>query len=304
MVGIDSSIAFVVLAHKHPPQVARLARTLTADGDGIVLHVDARVAEDQFDGFRRALEANPEVRYAPRKASRWASWGLVEAAMSGIRTALEDPRAGYVAVLSGQDYPIQPVAHLRRFLDAHEGRSFFGTLALPHELYGPDGGMGRVQQPHFPVRGKRVRLPIKRPLPAGVTPYAASQFFVVRAQFASALLQEIERRTDLASYFRRSWIPDELFFATVVMNSPLASETINEHLWYAHWEPDHEHPAVITADHMPALRRAATEPTDSNGPARQKFFARKFDAAVDPTALDAVDEWLDSLRGRRGGVSI
>jgi hypothetical protein len=115
-----------------------------------------------------------------------------------------------VAILSGQDYSIRPVADLRVFLNRHEGKSFLSSMPLPEPLLGPDGGLKRIQQPHLPIRRRRFRLPFMRPLPFGIRPYAASQFVVMRTDFGVALMSEIERRPELAAYCRRSWIPDEL----------------------------------------------------------------------------------------------
>src|SRR3546814_15506364 len=82
------------------------------------------------------------------------------------------------------------------------------------------------------------------------------------------------------AFYRRSFIPDEAFFQTLMMNSAAHGEVMNDDLRTIDWVPDGEiklrQRTFVAAD---ALR--LTLSTD--------LFARKFDAEVDSAILDLLE---------------
>jgi hypothetical protein len=284
--------AFVVLAHKQPAQVARLAARLAPYP--VHLHVDGGLPDAAFAAFAAAVRDAGNVGLLPRHRSRWASWGLVAAALEGLRAALSaQPAPSHVMLLSGQDYPLRSADAIGAFFRAHRETSFLPHWSLPNRMWGRFGGMDRLRMPQWPFRGRRLALPLPRRLPRGIRPYGGSMYWALSAAAGHEVLATCARRPELARFYRRTWIPDEMFVPTLVMNSDARAEVADEALTYIRWpQQGGRHPALLDAGELDALRAAAAGPSDVGGRARAKLFARKFDQAVAPEILDRVDAEL------------
>jgi len=292
--------AFIVLAHREPDQVARLASRLAPHR--VWLHVDAGAPAERFARFCDAIDALPSVRLLPRHRSVWAGWGLVAAALEGVRAALGAPDGppGHVMLLSGQDYPLRSAEAIGAFFAAHPDTTFLPHWKLPSSLWGRHGGMDRVRFRQVPWRGRRLVLPVPRRLPDGIAPYGGSMYWALSAAAARELLAMCERRPELVGFYKRTWIPDEMFVPTLIMNSPARERVADEALTYIRWpDPGGRHPALLAADDLDPLLDAAQGPSDVGGRARAKLFARKFDAAVAPEILDRLDAAAAATPGRR-----
>jgi hypothetical protein len=285
--------AFIVLAHKQAAQVRRLADRLAPSR--VLVHVDAGLPAERRVEFERALEG---IEILPAHRSGWASWGLVAAALEGLRAAVADPECTHAMLLSGQDYPLRPGPALREFFLEHRETTFMARWSLPSRLWGRRGGLDRLRPWQVPIRGRRVRLPVWPRLPTGIEPYGGSMYWALAAPAARDALSVMDARPELARFYRRTWIPDEMFVPTLVMNSPSRARVANEALTYIRW-PDAggRHPAVLRRDELPALREAAAGPSEVGGRARCKLFARKFDVGVDAEILEAIDRELLRVSG-------
>jgi hypothetical protein len=283
--------AFIVLAHKQPAQVRRLADRLAPSR--VLVHVDAGLPAARRADFAATLAPVSNVELLRAHRSGWASWGLVAAALEGLRAAVADPACTHAILLSGQDYPLRPGAALRAFFLAHGDTTFMARWPLPSRLWGRRGGLDRLRPWQLPLAGRRVRLPVWPRLPRGLELYGGSMYWALTAAAARDVLGLMRTRPELARFYRRTWIPDEMFVPTLVMNSPSRAGVANEGLTYIRW-PDARgrHPAVLRADELPALRAAAAGPSDVGGRARCKLFARKFDVGTDAAIIDAIDREL------------
>jgi hypothetical protein len=145
--------------------------------------------------------------------------------------------------------------------------------------------MERIEDWHVELFGRRrslrtSRVGIRRSLPGRLEPYQGGQYWSVTRSCAEHVLRSVDERPRLARFFRHTGVPDELFFQTIVMNSPLAAEIVNRDLRYERWDEGDDHPAVLTTADLPALR------------ASPAFFAKKFDTSVDERVLDQIDSEL------------
>jgi hypothetical protein len=78
-------------------------------------------------------------------------------------------------------------------------------------------------------------------------------------------------------FFEHVLHPDEIFFHTILMNSPLRETIVDDHLRYIDWSRD-PGPATLGVSDLDELVRSS------------RLFARKFDVTVDETILDLLDE--------------
>jgi len=71
-------IAFILLCHKDPDGIIAQAERLTAVGDFMSIHFDARAKPADYAKIRAALKHNPNVVFAKRRVKcGWGEWSLV-----------------------------------------------------------------------------------------------------------------------------------------------------------------------------------------------------------------------------------
>jgi hypothetical protein len=285
--GTGRHCAFVILAHQRPRQVLRLIDRL---GDvPTFLHVDNAARHEVFDALAWGAERRDRVHLLPRKRTGWAGWGIPEATLNGLNAAYAHG-ARHAVVLSGQDYPLVPPGAIQAFSGRNPDTSFMASWELPTPMWGRRGGLERIRYWHQPIRGHRFRIPIPRRLPRGITPYGGSAWSMLSRRAIEDVQRFSARRPDVVRFYRHTWIPDEMFIHTALLNSHTEGHIVNENLWFMDWDDDVKHPRVLRTGDSEALLEAAGDESEVGGPARAKLFARKFDAAADSEVLDVLDE--------------
>jgi hypothetical protein len=266
-------IAYVVLGHREPDQIFRLFGRLD---DGVrILHYDAKAPDQQLVRECAAVEG---VLLAPARRVHWGGWSSIEATLASLRVAAAHD-VDYAVLLSGQDYPLTAAAARHRALERLEGRTAMRHLPLPVAHWPGNGGLDRIRRVHVRVplmSGPRsmVRLPLRRRVPDGIAPHGGLHWSAFSRE-AIAHLTGLDARDPVRRLYRHALIPDEGFFQTALVNSPLRDRLDGEGLHYTVF--DGWHPRVLREADLPALRESA------------KLFARKFDARVDAAVLDALD---------------
>ncbi len=70
-----AKIAFILLCHKDPDAIIRQAERLTAAGDCMAIHFDARAKPAHFAQIQDALGDNPNVAFAKKRLKcGWGGW--------------------------------------------------------------------------------------------------------------------------------------------------------------------------------------------------------------------------------------
>ncbi len=97
-------------------------------------------------------------------------------------------------------------------------------------------------------------------------------------------------------------MPNELFLPSLAMSSPMAQDVSPINLWFTDWSAGGSHPKVFRRHDIDELAAVALGQAGELLGGQVKFFARKFDIAVDEAVLDLVNERL--LGGTGGSVGI
>lgn len=298
----DYRVVYLILAHRAPAQVARLVRRLYHRQSRVWVHVDRRADEAAFRRFLAPLG----VRFVrDRQAVYWGTFSLVAAMRAGMR-AIRAAGEGFdhLVVLSGQDYPLVGTQALLTTLAAHRTESLVSYAAL-----GPDNNphlLSRLTKYHLPLPGQRalvypfepgrgglravlnaaLRLtgwyPLPRPLPLPWAHlYFGSNWVRLRPEAVDWVLDQPARYPAIDRFFRRTRVPDEHYFQTLLLNATDAERgpVWNTNLTFSHW-------------HRPAARYAEPLGWDDRAALGTSgcLFARKFDETADGRILD----WLDA----------
>ena len=283
-------ICYVILAHKLPHQLVRLVERLQSASAIFLIHIDAKSGGEVVDPIRLELEPMANVRFLRRHVCHWGEFGLVAASLEGVRTIVEERLPCDQAVLlSGQDFPIKSNDEIAGVLGQAGDRSYVGYFPLPYDGWA-DGGLNRIDRWYVRLGGRRVELPPasvadrfrtprRRFLP-GLHPYGGPMQWSLSAEALAYVHAYVRQHPAFVRFFRRTLVPDELFFQTLLMNSPLASRLINAELHHIEWSPGADHPDVLTVEDFPRLQRS------------DALFARKFDSGADADVLDMIEERL------------
>ncbi|MFO7573288.1 MAG: beta-1,6-N-acetylglucosaminyltransferase [Gaiellaceae bacterium] len=272
-------IAYVISAYRRPEHLARLVHRLADDDVRFFVHVDSKTDDSTYRRIVAGVDDLDTVAFLERHACHWGGFGHVQASLKGLAAIVQggvDP--DYVILLSGQDYPIKPNRAIREFLRERDGRSSFMHFPLPTPNWA-GGGVPRYRDWHLRWRGPHVRLPLRRGLPLGLTPWGGSAYWIISRSALETVHDFVTRHPEYVRFFHHVDIPDELFFQTILLNSAVASECDDIRLHYTEWGRTPA-PAILIEEDYPHLVESPC------------LFARKFDPEVDARVLDLIDENL------------
>ena len=286
-------MTYIVLSHRNPGQVLRLVRALREGPAARVL-----VRHDQRASTLPAAEVEAAGGEAleDRIEMEWGGWSQAELIVACLRAAARK-KPDWTLVLSGQDYPLRPVAELERRLAATEADGLLGSVreieARPPPVGTDDEFFLRTAYRHFArpswlpdlpralrpliyVRDLPPRVGVRRRRPFGRPLYASADWLTLGPRALAALLAAADDRRLLRA-FRGMVLPSESFFATVLLNDTTLTIERDHRRFVSFDRPGAPHPRTLTtADLELALASGAD-------------FARKFDTAVDGRVLDLLD---------------
>lgn len=273
-------IAHLLLVHEYTPQLQRLVKKLQHEEADIYIHVDLKAPIEQFSMLKmpRVFFVNNRVKVY------WGSFSIVQATLNGFQAILASGKGyGYINLLSGQDYPLQPVETIHDFFDKHPGKAFMEYYTVTDVW---TEAIPRITQYHladytftgrYAVEKMMNKVLPQRKMPYGLTAVGRSQWFSIAPAFAQYILEYIKTNPRIVRFFKLSWAPDELFFQTILYNSPHKDKMVNNNLRYVDWSEKKASPKTFTAADLPVLT--------SSG----KLYARKFNEKVDKAVLDELD---------------
>ena len=265
-------LAFLISAHKLERQFEWLFRALWNPEDVFLIHVNASAPEPYFRALQSITAGCCNVHYLPRMRISWGGWSIVEMGLEALRFLCARPENWrYFINLSGQDYPVRPVEHLRGFLHEHVGANF---LEIRHINTLPFHIRRRLHWYCVEHRGGIRRFPLPN-VRAILTPVEwHGDFWGLLSREFCEWLMASELTHVYRDALRHTKIPDEFFFQTLLMRSPFASTLIPDARRYLRYEYyKSPGPKTLTsADLGPLLESSA-------------FFARKFDEAINSIVL-------------------
>ena len=222
-------IAYILLCHKDPEGIIAQAERLTAAGDFVAIHFDARSKVQDFDRLRVALAANANVAFTRRRVKcGWGEWSLVEATLLAVEVAAETfIRATHFYMLSGDCMPIKSAEYAHAFLDREEvdyieSVDFFNSdwikTGIKEErlIYRHWFNERSHKALFYASMDWQKKLGLTRKVPADLGMQIGSQWWCLRRRTVEWVLDFVKKRHDVMRFFRTTWIPDETFFQTIV----------------------------------------------------------------------------------------
>lgn len=224
-----AKIAYILLCHKDPDAIIAQAEQLTAAGDCMAIHFDARASVEAYGRIRSALDQNPNVTFAKRRIKcGWGEWSLVQATLNALQAAVETfPRATHFYMLSGDCMAIKTAEYTHRFLDDHdkdfiESHDFFESdwiktgMKEDRLIYRHYFNERTQPKQFYAAYETQKRFGLTRRIPEDVQVMIGSQWWCLRRRTVEMILDFLRQRRDVIRFFATTWIPDETFFQTLV----------------------------------------------------------------------------------------
>ena len=223
-----AKIAFILLCHKDPEAIIKQAERLTAVGDYMSIHFDARANPDHFEMIKSALEGNPNVAFAKKRIKcGWGEWSLVQATLYAVEAAVDTfPAPRIFTCCQGTVWPsnlpntpmsslIVPMSTMSKALTIlkvtgsrrHERRAAHLSPLLQR---------ADPERRFYAAFNFQRKLGLTRKIPDDLQIQIGSQWWCLRRRTVEWILDFTKKRRDVMRFFKTTWIPDETFFQTLV----------------------------------------------------------------------------------------
>jgi hypothetical protein len=297
------TVAYLVLSHRNPEQVLRLVGVLK---EGPAAEVAVRHDQRRFPLDPVELKELGAYLLPDDLELEWGGWSQARTILQGLQRVGELLDPDWLLVLSGQDYPLRPLAEIESFLAATELDGMLGEaweLDTSRRPEPPgDEFFLRYAYRHYRVPRRTPRPPqVLRPLtylreyPAPLPPrigvrrlrlpfgpdfrcYVSADWLTLNRRAMQALLRAFHAQSRLLRYYRRVAIPSESIFASLLLNDRTLDVARHNRRFVSFSSPSAPHPETLTSADLERVLASGCQ------------FARKFDIEVDAKVLDVLDE--------------
>jgi hypothetical protein len=237
--GFRMNQVFLIHAHKDLDQLNLLVEQLRDPDFLIYVNLDRKSAIDPAC-------IHPAARLVQKRIDvRWGGFSQVQATLNSLRQVLaEVPAFDKLVFLSAQDFPLLPNDRLKHelarlagheLLDAMPIRPNGWPVAFRYEYFYREGG-SRPERIACALANRMLRAcKRRRRMVRGLEPWGGSSWWALSRPCAAMVLERAGRDRRLARFFSTVLCPDEMFFQTLVMNSPFKDRVLGQNFRHIQW---------------------------------------------------------------------
>ncbi len=261
------------------------------DRFNIYVHIDSKVMipAELLDDLRKI----GNVRLvAQAYKTNWGSMGIVDAILYLCSESIKDVSNSHFHLISGSDFPVASNEQILKQCQTEEDNFIeFFPLPTPRWL---EGGLSRLWYFH-PLDELNFRQPeeherycnfvkyqrllgIKRELPC-IPCYGGSTWWSLSKKCIEYIVKN-KNGNNLYARMQSTYIPDEMFIQTLLLNSPLKDSLKNNNLRYIVWRMKNGHiPANLDMDDYEDILRS------------KSLFMRKTDCVVSKGLVNKIAQY-------------
>ena len=275
-------VALLIHAHTNPEQLARLVSRLRHPNVDIFINVDGKVDIEPFkDAVKNVFFLNDRVEVV------WGRFSQLQQILNSFNEIAHTKAIySHILFISGLDYPIVPISEIVEFLNNKPDKSYIDYFKL-----GTDDWSNLMRKrfeywfflPEKDIRNNHIikktlqKLGFKRKYPFSKV-YYGSCWFTLSMEAVTYLLDYTERNPKVVDFFRYTGCSDELYIQSVLLNSPLKKDMVNEIYRFFDWGDKGKSPKILTSEDFPKIE------------ASKAWFARKLDINIDSELMDMLDK--------------
>ena len=258
----------------------RAIRSLSSANSAFFIHIDLKADIRKFSG----IGGKNIFLSEPRMPVYWGEFSQVEATIQLMRQALgSSTRYDYFVFLQGSDYPLRCSRYIEAFLERHSDWEFMSVVKMPAPGY-PLAKINKLRYPSDkPVRRFASRALAKlglaqrdyRKYLGTLEAYAGDACWALSRDACAYILEFAGCNPHVERYFRNTFSPDEMFFHTILGNSPLCPRA-RRGLVYRDWPIPGAHPDMLNDAHITFFEQQEKVWVEDQFGSGEVLFARKF----------------------------
>jgi hypothetical protein len=282
--------ALLITAYKDFPVLEALVNSFKHHDVYIFIHIDKKSKFISLEEIK-SLKSQPNIILLKERLTiNWGSFNHLLALISLLKKAAEIQDITYFHALSGQDILIKDLNYFFDFFNKYAGKSFISSFPLPTKKW-TGGGINRLS--HYQlydtlnakgflfkkVNHRFINLQklfgiSREPIKGVEKLYGGGTWWSLNREAVDYSLQFIKLNKQFLKRFKYSFCPEEIFFQTILLNSPLHGNIINDDLRYIDWVRRNGNcPAILDETDLELLRSSP------------KLFARKFQTPISSNLL-------------------
>ncbi|MEN8927810.1 MAG: beta-1,6-N-acetylglucosaminyltransferase [Flavobacteriales bacterium] len=245
--------ALLITAYKDFDQLHTLIDQFDSDFN-IYVHIDgkSKISDKQLQGFRQ--KENVRIAEAPMKVN-WGGFNHLQSYLSLSKIALNNPENTLFHLITGQDFPIKNKKSFDELLEKNKSKEicYLDYEKMPAmKLWHLDGGMGRFhyysfydwfdaktktgEKIHALIRKIQLLIRVKRKINLKEELYGGSTYWTLPRKALKYVIDFEASNPKFHQRFRYTFCPEEMYFQTILMDSPFVDTIVNDNLRYIDWE--------------------------------------------------------------------
>lgn len=264
----------------------------------IYIHIDKKscIAKEDI----QKLASTKRVAYVSQEYKiNWGGLNHLKAILSLASKAIENIENSHFHLITGHDYPIVTLDEFHDFVKTNHDRDFLEYFKLPFSEW-PEDGMDRLSRYNmydlidgrtginerlikgFSKLQKKVgfKRSFSKDFPSL---YGGSTYWSLKRESIQYIFQYMKEHPKFLNRFRYSFCSEEMFFQTILLNSPVKPKIVNNNMRFIIWEERNGNfPANLDCSDYENIKTS------------NALFARKFEY---PVSIDILNKIKEKIKG-------
>lgn len=236
--------AICMLVHKNPALLEKIVERLKAKNTEIFIHLDNKCKLSDYNFIK-------DITFVKKRMKvYWGGRSMVLAMYNLIDYVINYTDCDYLMFISGEDYPIVLPNKYDEYIDIKN--NYIEYQKLPKSDWYMNG-INRVKYYYLfrtPksilsrafIKMQKILCIVRRYDKVGFDIFGGSQWININRKTAKYILRVWD---SYYKFFRFCYIPDEMIFHTIVLNSNLKDTVINNNYRYLRYEENSSNAAYI-----------------------------------------------------------
>lgn len=285
--------AILITAYKNFHHLNDLV-DLFDDRFNLYIHIDKKSSIDQEE--IQQLSTKRRVQYISQQYKiNWGGINHLKAILELAKAAIENTENKHFHLITGHDYPIVSLNSFCDFMEANQLHDFMEFSPLPYSAW-PENGMDRLSRYNMYdlIDGRtglnerlikgfsklQKKIGFSRSFSKDFPPlYGGSTYWSLKRESLEYVFQYMLDHPHFLKRFRYSFCSEEIFFQTILLNSSLKKNIVNNNMRFIIWEERNGNfPANLDWNDYDSIQNS------------QALFARKFEYPISEELLSKIKE--------------
>lgn len=211
----------------------------------------------------REIRDDKKVIFFSRKyVTNWGGRNTLRSILLLSKEAIKNPQNEYIHLISGGDFPVKNSSAFIQQLRSNKDKEFIENFPLPTTRWA-NGGLNRLYNYNLydVFNGKEERganairmvlkiqekLKFKRKISKNIPPlYGGSTWWTLSRSCLQYVIDYTQKHPMLLQSLKHSFCSEEIYFQTVIMNSPFSKQVVDSNLRFIKWVEKHgSMPAIL-----------------------------------------------------------